>query len=155
MSGDGARPALTLDGSTLCPGGDSDFDRRRDEDPMNPDEFSALAVGLGPSVHVKPILEAVQFRVGGKAFATLGWPATGWAVVKVAPSRQVWALSLSAGLAPEPGRRRKSGIVLMQLAAIDEAVAVDLLADAWSFAHRSIAPRARGTAASTGRALSA
>jgi len=125
------------------------------EDPMTPDEFSALASGFGPSVQAKPILEAVQFRVGGKAFATLGWPAAGWAVVKVAPSRQVWALSLSAGVAPEPGRRRKSGIVLIQLAAIDEAVAVDLLADAWSFAHRSIAPRARGTAASTGRALSA
>ena len=32
----------------------------------------------------KPILETVQFRVGGKGFATLGWPEAGWAVVKVA-----------------------------------------------------------------------
>ena len=122
---------------------------------MTPNEFSALAVGLGPGVQAKPILEAVQFRIGGEAFATLGWPAAGWAVVKVSPSRQAWALSLSDAAAPEPGRRRKAGIILLRLAAIDEAVAVDLLADAWSFAHRSIAPRARGTAASTGRALSA
>lgn len=122
---------------------------------MTPDEFSMLATGFGPSVQAKPILETVQFRVGGKAFATLDWPAAGWAVVKVAPSRQAWALSLSPGLAPEPGRRRKAGIILMQLVAIDEEVAVDLLADAWSFAHRSTASRGRAASPATGRALSA
>jgi len=126
-----------------------------DEDPMTPDEFSELAMGFGPLVQAKAILETVQFRIGGKAFATLGWPAAGWAVVKVAPSRQAWALSLSQGLAPEPGRRRKAGIILMRLAAIDEAVAVDLLADAWSFAHRSGARPARAADVAAGRALSA
>jgi hypothetical protein len=122
---------------------------------MTPDEFSELATGFGPSVQIKPILETVQFCLGGKAFATLGWPAAGWAVVKIAPSRQAWALALSDGVAPEPGRRRKAGIVLMQLAAIDQAVAVELLAAAWSFAHRDVAPRGRGRAMATGRALSA
>lgn len=122
---------------------------------MTPDEFTALAMGFGPSVQAKPILETVQFRVGGKAFATLGWPAQGWAVVKVAPARQAWALSLGEGVAPEPGRRRKAGIVLMRLAAIDEGVAVDLLADAWTFAHRATAPRGRAGALGAGRALSA
>ncbi|WP_343699213.1 MmcQ/YjbR family DNA-binding protein [Caulobacter sp.] len=115
---------------------------------MTPDQFSALALALGPAVQVKPILETVQFRVGGKAFATLGWPAEGWAVVKVAPSRQAWALSLGAGVAPEPGRRRKAGIVLIRLAAIDAGVTADLLGDAWSFAHRaSRASRDGGVAA--------
>jgi hypothetical protein len=146
---------LTSIDPTLPWNGDSDFDPAANEDPMTPDEFSALAMSFGPSVQAKPILETVQFRVGGKAFATLGWPAAGWAVVKVASSRQAWALSLSPGLAPEPGRRRKAGIVLMQLAAIDEAVAVDLLADAWSFAHRSAAPRGRAVGVAAGRALSA
>lgn len=122
---------------------------------MSPDEFSTLAMGFGPGVQAKPILETVQFRVGGKAFVTLGWPAQGWAVVKVAPARQAWALSLGDGVAPEPGRRRKAGIVLMQLAAIDEGVAFDLLADAWSFAHRTNPPRGRAGGAGAGRALSA
>lgn len=122
---------------------------------MTPDDFTALATGLGPGVQRKAIFETTQFRVGGKAFATLGWPAAGWAVVKVAPSRQAWALSLSQDLASEPGRRRKAGIVLMRLAAIDEAVAIDLLADAWSFAHRSISPRRRAVGAAAGSGLQA
>lgn len=122
---------------------------------MTPDEFSELAMGFGPSVQAKSILETVQYRLGGKAFATLGWPEAGWAVVKVAPSRQAWALTLSDGVAPEPGRRRKAGIVLMRLAAIDDAVAIELLAAAWSFAHRDLAPRVRTGAQATARALSA
>jgi len=122
---------------------------------MTPDEFVTLAMGFGPSVQAKPILEAVQFRVGGKAFATLGWPAEGWAVVKVAPSRQAWALSLGEGVAPEPGRRRKAGIVLTRLAAIDAGIAADLLGEAWSFLHRASAPRGRAGVAAAGRALSA
>lgn len=104
---------------------------------MTPDEFSALARGLGPDVQAKTILDAVQFRIGDKAFATLGWPAEGWAVLKIAPSRQAWALSLSDSVAPEPGRRRKAGIVLIRLAAIEKVVAVELLVAALSFARRS------------------
>jgi hypothetical protein len=126
-----------------------------DEDPMTPDEFSALAMSFGSNVQAKAVLDATQFRIGGKAFATMGWPAAGWAVVKIAPSRQAWALSLSEGVAPEPGRRRKAGIVLLQLAAIDEAVAVDLLATAWSFAQHADAPRFTDRCAAPGRALSA
>ncbi|WP_299006003.1 MmcQ/YjbR family DNA-binding protein [uncultured Caulobacter sp.] len=113
---------------------------------MTPDDFTTLALDLGPNVQSKAILETVQFRVSGKAFATLGWPTAGWAVVKVAPSRQAWALSLSDGVAPEPGRRRKAGIVLARLAAIDETVAAELLAAAWSFAHGPSARRGRATA---------
>lgn len=122
---------------------------------MTPDEFSALAMSLCPSIQSKPILETVQFRMGGKAFATLGWPAPGWAVVKVAPSRQAWALSLGQGVASEPGRRRKAGIVLLRLAPLDAATAADLLVEAWSNARRSTAPRGRPGAASAGRSLPA
>lgn len=122
---------------------------------MSPEAFSELAKGLGPSVQIKPILETVQFRVGGRAFATLGWPAAGWAVVKVAPSRQAWALSLSEGVAPEPGRRRKAGIVLLRLTAIDEAVAMDLLAAAWSFANSAGTRRTRTLVAPAAMRLSA
>jgi hypothetical protein len=110
---------------------------RVDEEAMTPDRFSALAMAVGPGVHARAILETVQFRVGDKAFATLGWPAQGWAVVKIAPARQAWALALSDGLAPEPGRRRKAGIILARLSGLDEGVAAELLAAAWSHAQGS------------------
>lgn len=110
---------------------------------MTPDQFTALATGFGPSVQTKAIFDTVQYRVGGKAFATSGWPAPGWAVVKLAPSRQAWALSLSDGVAAEPGRRRKAGIVLLRLAAVDQAVAAAILGAAWSYAHGTVSPRER------------
>lgn len=122
---------------------------------MTPDDFTALALALGPNIQAKAILETVQFRAGGKALATLGWPAPGWAVAKITPARQAWALSLSDGVACEPGRRRKSGIVLLRLAAINEAVAAEILADAWSFAQRMEAKGARTTAAPIGRPAAA
>lgn len=112
---------------------------------MTPDDFSALATGIGPDVRANTVFETTQFRIGGKAFATLGWPEQGWAVIKVAPSRQTWALSLSEGIAPEPGRRRRAGIVLARLAAVEHAVAAELLAAAFSFAHRADPPQVRSS----------
>lgn len=116
---------------------------------MTPDDFSALASGLGPGVQAKTIFETVQFRLGQKAFATLGWPEQGWAVVKVDASRKAWALALSDGVAREPGRRRNGGIVLLRLAAIDAAVAAELLAEAWRHAHRIDRARGRSRAVET------
>jgi len=119
---------------------------------MTPDEFHALAVGLGAGAQSRTILETVQFRLGDKTFATLGWPERGWAVVKVDPSRQAWALALSDGVAREPGRRRNSGIILVRLAAIDAAVAIELLAAAWGHAHGAGRARGRGRATPVGAA---
>jgi len=110
---------------------------------MDAEDFTTLAMGLGTDVQAKAIFETTQFRIGGKAFATLGWPAAGWAVVKVAPSRQAWALSLSDAAAPEPGRRRNAGIILLRLAALEADAAAELLAAAWSVATRTGAARGR------------
>lgn len=104
---------------------------------MTPDEFSSLALSLAPTVIARPILDSTQFRIGSKAFATLGWPDARWAVVKLDPRRQAWALSLSPALCPEPGRRRRAGIILARLAALDADVAAQLLGAAWSDAQRA------------------
>ncbi|WP_343698946.1 hypothetical protein [Caulobacter sp.] len=117
---------------------------------MSPEDFADLAVRLGPSVQSKPIFETLQFRVGGRAFATLGWPTKGWAVVKLDPRRQAWALGLGGGLSAEPGRRRKAGIILARLSLVDPAVAAALLAEAWRFAQPS-----RPGGAAHGRAAAA
>lgn len=102
---------------------------------MTSDEFASLAQRLGPHVVARPILETVRLQVGGKPFATVGWPEAGWAVIKVDPRRQAWALSLSEALAPEPGRRRKGGVILARLARLDAGAASELLADALTFAR--------------------
>ena len=115
--------------------------RRAREGPMTPDAFSTLAARAGHGVVTYPILDAVQFRFGGKAFATLGWPATGWAVIKLDPRDQDWAMSLSEGLAAEPGGRRRAGVVLVRLAAVDDAVVELVLSAAWRQAAQRKAAR--------------
>lgn len=109
---------------------------------MTPKAFFDLAQSLGPNVVVRTILDSTQFQISGKAFATLGWPEEGWAVVKIDPTSLRWALSLSDGLSLETGRRR-AGIVLARLAATDDGVAAGLLMAAWRYANRSSGRRDR------------
>ena len=87
---------------------------------MTPDAFSTLAVRAGHGVVTYPILDSVQFRFGGKAFMTLGWPEAGWAAVKLDPRDERWALALSGGLTVEPNGPARAGVVLVQLAAVQE-----------------------------------
>jgi len=100
---------------------------------MTPDEFTGLAQRLGPNVVTEAMLETLRFKIGGKAFATLGWPVQGMAVMKVAPARQAWALSLSHALTAER-RRGKAGIIVARLDRLDLDAAAALLEAAWSFA---------------------
>jgi hypothetical protein len=103
---------------------------------MTPDAFTNMAARLGPGVQVRTVLDAVQFRVSGRAFATLGWPAEGWAVVKLNRSDQARALASSEALTVEPGRRRRTGVTLVRLKAIDETAMAEVLAAAWREAYR-------------------
>lgn len=83
---------------------------------MTPDAFSILAARVGHGVVTYPILDAVQYRFGGKAFATLGWPAAGWAVIKLDPPARMASVQnprasvIGAGLPsarPCPKARRR------------------------------------------------
>jgi len=87
---------------------------------MTPEAFSTLAVRLGAAVQVRCVLETTQFRVGGRAFATLGWPEAGWAVVKLGLKDQGVAMALSEAVTPDPSRPRKSGVTRVRLKGIDE-----------------------------------
>jgi len=113
---------------------------------MTADEFGDLVERLGPGVTRKPVLDTVQFRLGKKTFATLGWPAEGWAVIKLGLADQKAALAASEAFAREPGRRRNSGVTLVRLRAADPAALADVLAAAWRHAYAS-APRGGGQAA--------
>lgn len=102
---------------------------------MTPDEFMDLAAGIGPDVQRKPVLDTVQYRVGAKVFATLGWPAEGWAVVKLNAGDQRRALAASNAFAREPGRRRNSGVTLIHLKTVDRALLAEVLGAAWRQAY--------------------
>lgn len=106
---------------------------------MTPDAFTDLALRLNSGVRARTVLDAVQFRIGGKTFATLGWPAPGWAVVKLTPRDQAWALSICESATVEPGRRRKSGVTLVRLKGVDEGAMAEILTLAWREAYRTAA----------------
>ena len=90
---------------------------------------------LVPEVQRKPVLDTVQFRVGAKAFATLGWPSEGWAAVKLSAADQRQALAGSDAFIRDPGRRRNSGVTLVRLKAADPDILADVIGTAWRQAY--------------------
>lgn len=106
---------------------------------MTPEAFIAVASGLA-MVKAKTVLGAVRLAVGGANFATVGWPQAGWAVVRLTPADQKGLMTLTDALAPEPGRRRGKGVTLVRLAALDDAVAAQVLMASW----RSVQSAGRG-----------
>lgn len=54
---------------------------------MTPDEFRNLALAL-PDVQECAHMNHPDFRVGGRIFATLGYPDEAWAMVKLFPDQQ-------------------------------------------------------------------
>lgn len=102
---------------------------------MKPDEFVQLVESIAPGVQQKPVLDTIQFRLGGNTFAILGWPADGWAVVKLSAIDQRKALFSSDAFAREPGHRRNSGVTLVRLKGVDQDLLGDVLACAWRLAY--------------------
>ncbi|KRA66973.1 hypothetical protein ASD89_01705 [Caulobacter sp. Root656] len=109
---------------------------------MTPEAFITLGAGLA-MVKTKTVMGAVRLAVHGKAFATVGWPEAGWAVVKLSPDEQAGFVALSDAIAPEPGRRGRRGVTLVRLRAVSEAVATRLLIAAWQAAGSSTTPLAK------------
>lgn len=109
---------------------------------MTPEAFSTLAGRLGAAVQSRRVLDTTQFRLGGRAFATLGWPEEGWAVVKLNLKDQASAMALSDAVTVEPRRPRNSGVTLVWLKGIDEDAMAYVLTAAFSEAY-SKASRAR------------
>jgi len=54
---------------------------------MTPNEFRRLALAL-PETEERVHMDHPDFRVGGKIFATLGYPEDGFAMVKLTPIEQ-------------------------------------------------------------------
>ena len=97
------------------------------------DAFRTLALSF-PRAMEKQILGSQEFRVRDKAFATLGWPQAGWAVVRLTPVDQGRFLARSSALAPEPGGRGRRGVTRIRLSGLDEALLKPIIAAAWRVA---------------------
>ena len=54
---------------------------------MTANDFRRLALAL-PETAEKAHMSHPDFRVGGKIFATLGYPEKGWGMVKLTPEQQ-------------------------------------------------------------------
>jgi len=73
-----------------------------------------------------------DFRVGGKIFATLGYPDAGWGMVKLTPEEQRVYVALDADMfVPVKGAWGLRGCTNVRLRAAREAVVHEALESAW------------------------
>jgi len=79
-----------------------------------------------------------DFRVGGKIFATVGWPDHDWAMVKLTPDQQAMYVAAAPDIfVPVSGGWGRRGSTNVQLAAADRRAVEGAVAAAW----RNVAPR--------------
>jgi hypothetical protein len=73
-----------------------------------------------------------DFRVGGKVFATLGYPDPAWAMVKLNPEQQEQLVrSDPAAFVPAKGAWGRNGATCVLLKAAHKTVVRKALEDAW------------------------
>ena len=103
---------------------------------MSPELFRALASGF-PQALESSHFDVVDFRVGGKIFATLR-PDDGRAVLKLSPDEQRLLMETAAGMfEPVKGSWGQKGWTRVILEAADEAMVRHAMAMAW----RTVAPK--------------
>jgi len=99
---------------------------------MSPEEFRLLALGLAGTVEGSH-MDHADFRVGRRIFATLGYPAAGFAMVKLPPELQaVYVEAEPAIFSPVKGAWGRAGSTLVNLAAATPAKVEGAIAAAWS-----------------------
>jgi hypothetical protein len=104
---------------------------------VTPNDFRKLALSL---------LEAVEsahmghpdFRIKGKIFATLGYPAENWGVVKLTPDQQLQFMQAEPGVfLPVKGAWGRRGNTSVHLASATKESVRSALFAAW----RNVAPK--------------
>jgi hypothetical protein len=104
---------------------------------MGPEEFRRLARSLPEAVE-KEHMQHPDFRVGGKNFATLGYPDEHWAMVKLSPQDQERLVRSHPNVfAPAKGAWGRQGSTGVRLKAATATVMREVLAAAW----RNTAPK--------------
>jgi hypothetical protein len=98
---------------------------------MTPNGFRRIALGLTGAVesahHGHP-----DFRVGGKIFATLGYPDRKWGALNLTPDQQRTRVTAHPdAFVPAKGKWGEQGATTVRLDAIDEETLGDALTLAW------------------------
>ena len=109
---------------------------------MTPDRFRRIALGLeGASEnahHGHP-----DFRVGGRIFATLGYPDRKWGMVNLTPDQQrARVREHPDAFVPAKGKWGEQGSTTVRLDTVDEEALGEALTLAW---QNIIAKQARGS----------
>ena len=98
---------------------------------MTPAEFRRLALSM-PGASESAHMEHPDFRVGGKIFATLGYPDEDHGMVILPPEEQKRLVeSAPATFAPASGAWGKSGSTSVYLAGIDPSTLQYVMEVAW------------------------
>ena len=103
---------------------------------MTENEFRRLALKL-PETSEVGHMGHPDFRVRGKIFATLGYPSSGWGMVKLTPDQQDVFIHLDAAFVPAKGAWGLRGGTTVSLKAAPKAMVREALLAAW----RNTAPK--------------
>ncbi|MGC2333364.1 MAG: MmcQ/YjbR family DNA-binding protein [Candidatus Acidiferrales bacterium] len=99
--------------------------------PVTPGEFRRIALGFPEAVE-STHMDHPDFRVGGKVFATLGYPEKGWGMVKLPPKEQVFFIEAEPDVfAPAKGAWGLRGSTMVRLRAANKTTLRRALAAAW------------------------
>jgi hypothetical protein len=87
-----------------------------------------------------------DFRVGGKIFATIGYPDERWAMIKLKPEQQAKLVAATPKVfTPVAGGWGRSGSTNVLLSAANNSAIKDALATAWeNVASKSLSKRGEG-----------
>ncbi len=98
---------------------------------MTAREFRAFALSL-PRASEAAHMGHPDFRVAGRIFATLGYPRSGWGMVKLTPEQQeLFVQAEPAGFAPVKGAWGRAGATHVRLRAAKGAAVREALTIAW------------------------
>jgi hypothetical protein len=120
---------------------------------MTPNGFRRIALSMPEAVEASHMGHP-DFRVGGKVFASLGYPDARWAMVKLNPEQQVKLVDANPVVfAPVAGGWGRNGSTNVLLSPADTSTIKDAVATAWeNVAAKSLAkhPKAGGTRTARG-----
>ncbi len=99
---------------------------------MTTTEFRRMALGL-PEAIESAHMDHPDFRVGGKIFATLGYPAKGWGMVKLTPRQQAaFVESEPEAFVPVNGAWGRRGATCVYLRLVRKTSVRKALTAAWA-----------------------
>jgi hypothetical protein len=110
---------------------------------MTPSDFRQLALRLPEAVQGAHMGHA-DFRIDGRIFATLGYPAAGWSMVKLSPEQQeLFVRAEPLAFVPVKGAWGRQGCTNVKLRLAKKGAVREALDLAWQAARAKVANKHR------------